>query len=107
MNIFIICFVPAQILYLGKILFMRCRPKYSQPIKLHNFSMNYFSIANLANLVSELYKVYYISRINCFFACWYKFMQVKMTLKILGVGVIKNGFGQSCNGTLKLALSEE
>ena len=31
---FIICFVPAQILCLGKKLFLRCRPKYSQPIKL-------------------------------------------------------------------------
>ena len=37
MNMFIVCCVPAQILYLGKILFLRCRPKYSQPIKLHNF----------------------------------------------------------------------
>ena len=37
MNMFIICCVPAQILCLGKILFLRCRPKYSQPIKLHNF----------------------------------------------------------------------
>ena len=37
MNIFIICCVPAQNLYLGKIFFLRCRPKYSQPIKMHNF----------------------------------------------------------------------
>ena len=34
-------------------------------------------------------------------------MQIKRTLKILGVGVIKNGCGQSCDGTLKLTLSEE
>ena len=37
MNIFIICCVLAQILCLGKILFLRCRPRYSQLIKLHNF----------------------------------------------------------------------
>ena len=37
MNMFIICCVPAQILCLGKILFLRCRLKYSWPIKLHNF----------------------------------------------------------------------
>ena len=46
MNVFIICCVPAQNLCLGKILFLRCRPKYSQSIKLHNFEMNYFFIAN-------------------------------------------------------------
>ena len=28
-------------------------------------------------------------------------------LKILGVAVVKNGCGQSCDGTLKLTLSEE
>ena len=37
MNMFIICCVPAQILCFRKILFLRCKPKYSQPIKLHNF----------------------------------------------------------------------
>ena len=34
-------------------------------------------------------------------------MQIKMTLKILGVGVVKNGCGQSCDENLKLTLSEE
>ena len=43
--------------------------------------------------------------INLFFACWYSFMQIKM--KVLGVGMVKNECGQSCDGTLKLALSEE
>ena len=28
-------------------------------------------------------------------------MKVKRTLEILGVGVVKNGCGQSCDGTLK------
>ena len=37
MNMFIISCVPVQILCLGKILFVRYRPKYSQPIKLHKF----------------------------------------------------------------------
>ena len=32
---------------------------------------------------------------------------VKKTFKILGVGVVKNGCGQSCDGTLKLTRSEE
>ena len=40
-----------------------------------------------------------------FFACWYNFM--KINLKVLGVGMVKNGCGQSCNGTLKLTVSEE
>ena len=34
-------------------------------------------------------------------------MQIKRWLKILGVGMIKNGCGQSCDGTLKLMVSEE
>ena len=37
MNMFIISCVSTQNLCLGKILFLRCRPKYSQLIKLHNF----------------------------------------------------------------------
>ena len=38
--------------------------------------------------------------INLFFACWCNFMQIK--LKVLGVGMVKNGCGQSYDGTLKL-----
>ena len=52
-------------------------------------------------------KDYCISRINWFFGCWYKIMQIKRMLKILGVVVVKNGCGQSYDGTLKLTLSEE
>ena len=43
--------------------------------------------------------------INLFFAYWYNFM--KINLKVLGVGMVKNGCGQSCDGTLKLTVSEE
>ena len=46
-------------------------------------------------------------RINRFFACWYKLMQVKRLLKILGIGMAKNGCGQSCDEALKLTVSEE
>ena len=34
-------------------------------------------------------------------------VQAKRMLKILGVSMVKNGGGQSCDGTLKLTLSEE
>ena len=37
MKIYIICGVPAQILYLGKILFVRYRPKCSKPFRLQDF----------------------------------------------------------------------
>ena len=43
--------------------------------------------------------------INVLFACWYNFM--KINLKVLGVGMVKNGCGQSYDGTLKLTVSEE
>ena len=36
-----------------------------------------------------------------FFACWHKFT------KIIGVNIVKNGCGQSCDSTLKLTVSEE
>ena len=50
-------------------------------------------------------KIELTSGINLFFACWYNFIQIKM--KVLGVGLVKNGCGQSFDGTLKLTASEE
>ena len=38
---------------------------------------------------------------------WYKFLQIKRHLKILGVGMAKKGFGQCCDRNLKLTLCEE
>ena len=40
-----------------------------------------------------------------FFACCYNFM--KINLKVLGLGMVKTGCDQSCDGTLKLTVSEE
>ena len=34
-------------------------------------------------------------------------MQIKRYLEIFGVGMVKNGYGQSGDGTLKLTVSEE
>ena len=34
-------------------------------------------------------------------------MQIKLRLKFFGVGMVKNRFGQSGDGTLKLTVSEE
>ena len=45
--------------------------------------------------------------ISRFFVCWYKFMQIKRWLKMSVVGIVKNGCGQSCDGTLKLTVSVE
>ena len=50
-------------------------------------------------------KIELTNGINLFFAYWYNFM--KINLKVLGVGMVKNGCGQSCDGTLKLTVSEE
>ena len=60
----------------------------------------------MANLVSGL-KVELTKGINLFFAYWYNFM--KINFKVLGVGMVKNGCGQLCYGTLKLTVefSEE
>ena len=32
---------------------------------------------------------------------------MKINSKVLGVGIVKNGCGQSCDGTLKLTIPEE
>ena len=45
--------------------------------------------------------------INWFFACWYKFMQIKKRFKIFGVCMVKNGCGQYGDGTLKLIVAAE
>ena len=42
-----------------------------------------------------------------FFACWYKFIQIKSYLKIFVVGMVNNGCGQSGDGALKLTVSKE
>ena len=42
---------------------------------------------------------------NSFFACWCNFM--KINLKVLRVGMVKNVYDQSCDGTLKLTVSEK
>ena len=77
--------------------------------------MNYFSWANWWNslifsmLIWPIWlldsKIELTNGINLFFAYWYNFM--KINLKVLGVGMVKNGCGQSCYGTLKLTVSEE
>ena len=77
--------------------------------------MNYFSWANWLNsfifsmLIWPIWsldsKIEWTNGINLFFACWCNFM--KINLKVLGVGMVKTGCGQSCDGTLKLTVSEE
>ena len=42
-----------------------------------------------------------------FFACLYKFMEIKSWLKNIWWGVVKNGCGHSDHMTLKLAVSQE
>ena len=32
---------------------------------------------------------------------------MKTNLKVLEVGIVKDGYGQSCDGTLKLTVSKE
>ena len=43
MKVFIICCIPAQILHLRKTCFLRYGPKCWWPIRLQNFSINFFS----------------------------------------------------------------
>ena len=45
-------------------------------------------------------KIKLTNGINLFFACYYNFM--KINVKVLGVGIVKNGCGQFGYRTLKL-----
>ena len=42
-----------------------------------------------------------------FFACWYRFMEIKSWLKNVGMGLVKNGYGHSGLWTVKLAIFPE
>ena len=46
MKIYIICSVTAQILYLGKYLFLKYEPSCSQPFRLQDFLINHISRTN-------------------------------------------------------------
>ena len=81
----------------------------SQKLKFENFLAE--SKMGLANLVSELLYCLYLKNEQMestgFFSWWYKSTQIKRWLKILGVSSVKNGFGQSGDGTLKLTVLVE
>ena len=132
-----ICYIPAQIPYLGKIFCLRYRPKYSKPIRLQKTAWNLMKQPYFWHVDKKKFtkfkswlKMSYLgmARNGCgqaglwtlklylkndqmeltdFFARWYKFTQIKRWLKILWVGKVKNRFGQSGHGTLKLIVFEE
>ena len=107
---FVSCCVPAQIIYLVGQMLLRFRPKCSanQIAWFLNeiFLQSILSKSGLRTLKFTQSEEW-ISGINCFFACWCIFMQIKRWLKILWVGVVKNGCGYSCDETLKLTFYEE
>ena len=129
MKIFIVCYVPAQILYLGELLFLRYEMLLANPIawflnelflqskliKQPHLACSY----KLTCMVKNGYGQYglwtlkftlpqeWTDGINRIFACWYKFMQLKFLSKILGFSLVRNGFNQLCDGILKLTVSKE
>ena len=92
MKIYIISCVPAQIPYLEKYLFLRYRPKCSQPIRLQDFLINHISRTNQWN--------------SLIFTWWCKFTQFKSWSKNLRVGMVRDGCGQPGYRTLKFTLSK-
>ena len=71
--------------------------------KSHSWDMgqNVLGQSNYMNISLEQ-----IDEIAWFFACWYKFLEIKSWLKNFGIGVVKNGCDQSGPRTLKLAGSQ-
>ena len=92
MKFYAICCVLAQILYLGKIWFLRYGPKCSWPTRLQDFKSNISPEQN--------------DEKAWIFACWYRFMGSRSWLKNVGVDIIKNGCVNSVLRTLKLALCQ-
>ena len=82
----IICCVPAQIPYLGKLLFLRYRPKCSQPIRLQDFLINCIPRSNQWNSLTFCMLIQ-ISH------------KLKVDQKIFWVGVVRNGCDQFVHGT--------
>ena len=85
MKIYIICFVHAQLPYLEKILFLRYSSKCSQPIRLQDFQINYFSRINWWNSL-----------------IFYMLIQIHKKYKLIKhfwLGMVKNGCSQSVLGT--------
>ena len=81
-----------QISCLGKIGFLRYEPKSSWPVRLQDFQIKYTSRTKWWNSLI-FYSLIPILR--------------KWNLENIGVGVVKNGCGQSGHRLLKLALSQE
>ena len=101
MKTYIICYVLAQIPYEGKFLFLRYRPKCSQPNRLQDFLINHISRTN-----TYIIPIQITNKIPWFFACWYKITWIKSWSKIFCEDMVKNGSGQSGHGTLKLTVSQ-
>ena len=93
MKSYIICCVPAQILYLEKSFFWDIGQN-----TIGQWDSSIFKLTISPEQSNDT---------ASFFACWYKFMNIKNWLKILWLGMFKNGCGQSGLWTLKLILSEE
>ena len=78
-KVYVIFYIPEQILYLGKIWFLRYGPKLVQ---------RYGIFKSTISLELNDEKAW-------FFACSYRFMEINSWLKNIGMGVIKDGCGHS------------
>ena len=88
----------SEILYLGS-----CTNPTSGKIFVPEIWTKMFSASQIAGIFNQ-------SRINHWngvIFCWYKFTQIKSWSENVWVGMVKNRFGQSGYGTLKLAVSQE
>ena len=107
-KVYIKCCILAQIPYFGKIWFLRYGPKCSLSIRLQDFYM-----VNIKILQSDWQRAFWRVSLEetdekaWFFACWYRFMEIKSWSKSIVVGVVQNCCNNSGLRTLKLAVSQE
>ena len=91
MKFYVICYVPAQVVYWEK----SCSWEIDQNV-LSQSDCRIFKSTISPKQIDE---------ITLFFTCWYKFIKIKSWLKIFSM--VKNGCGQYGLWTLKLTVTQE
>ena len=103
-----ICCIPAQILWEKSCSWDIGQNLFSQSdCRICKWTISPEQIDEIVMLIWPFWsldsKIELTNGINLFFAYWF----MKISMKVLGVGMVENRCGQSCDGILKLTISEE
>ena len=96
MKVYIICYILAQIPYLGKTCVPWCFPRSQNALGQSDCKIFKSNTSLEQN-----------DEIAWFFTFWYKFMKIESWSENIAVSLVKNGGGHSGQRTLKLPVSQE